>query len=109
MKQTLARALWLKHKEDFTRVFDTGTKFQHKRIAARMVDSSTARVGCAVSSRYGSSVQRNRFKRRVRAVFRQRYQQLPCIDLVITPRHGRGEIPYREIEEFFSEIIDRHQ
>jgi ribonuclease P protein component len=45
-----------------------------------------ARLGLAVSRRFGGSVARNRWKRRLREAFRLEQHALPALDLVCVPR-----------------------
>lgn len=50
-------------------------------------DLPHARLGLSVSRKYGGAVARNRWKRRLREVFRQNRQRLPAgVDLVVLPK-----------------------
>lgn len=65
--------------------------------------ASTARVGVVASTAaVGGAVQRNRAKRRLRAVFRQ-HQDLvpPGYDLLLVARLAVNRVAYREVEEKF--------
>lgn len=67
------------------------------------------RLGIAVGRKYGGSSDRNKFKRRVRAAFRQRREQLPGLDIIVAARRGKGPAGYQEIRQLFDEIIDRYR
>jgi len=49
-----------------------------------------ARLGFAVSRRYGMAVMRNRFKRQLREVFRQHTVRTQGVDILVIPK-----FPYR--------------
>lgn len=56
--------------------------------ARRRDDKAGVRLGMAVSRRVGSAVDRNRWKRLVRAYVRLQSIQLGSVDLVVIPRKG---------------------
>ena len=101
MKQKRTRARRLTRKEEFDRVFTYGQKISHRSLSAWLAPASQPRLGCAISKKYGNSVQRNQFKRRVRAAFRQLYDQLPTADMVVTAAPRQEPVAYRDIEAFF--------
>lgn len=66
-------------------------KANSKRIVGKMLcidyrQSNQARLGITASGRYGSSCERNRFKRLIREAFRLARPKLPPIDLHVIPR-----------------------
>lgn len=99
----LTQARRLSHKRDFDRVFACGYKIDSDRLSARIAQGSHPRLGVTVSRHYGNAVRRHKFKRRVRAIFREHYNQLPDADIVISAGTGKGLIKYEEIVA----LIDR--
>jgi ribonuclease P protein component len=62
-----------------------------KRLVGRCVcvdyrPSTHSRLGITASGKFGSSVERNRFKRLVREAFRAVRHELPPLDIHIVPR-----------------------
>jgi ribonuclease P protein component len=106
LNQKFTREQRLTRKEEYDRVFSQGKKIKHEGITAWLMASRQPRIGCAISRHYGGAVQRNRFKRRVRAAFRQHYEQLPSSDIVVTATSNRGWISYSQIESLFHHLID---
>ncbi|UCH10641.1 MAG: ribonuclease P protein component [Fidelibacterota bacterium] len=96
----------LTRREEFEHVFSRGRRIKHEGITAWLLPSASPRIGCAVSRRYGRPVHRNKFKRRVRAAFRQHLDQLPPNDIVITATSTRGWITYPQIESLFHQLIN---
>lgn len=95
----------LSKKEEFDRVFSSGKRISQSGITAWVLPSEEARLGFAISKKYGPAVRRNQFKRRVRAVFQNCYQQLQPADIVFTAASTRGWIEYKEIEAFIKDNL----
>ena len=65
-----------------------------------------SRLGITVSRKVGNAVCRNRFKRRVRAWFRQRRGDLgEDVDLVVIARKSGGRLGLAEIDERLSKLL----
>ena len=109
MKQTLPRKYRLTKKLEIDRLYHRGKLVVQPKVSARVMAGERSRLGIAVGRKYGGSSVRNRFKRQVRAVFRQRRQQLPEVDILVAVRPGKGLAGYQEIQQLFNEIIDRHR
>jgi ribonuclease P protein component len=54
-------------------------------------------------------MRRSQFKRRVRAVFQNLYDQLLPMDIVITAVSTKGWIEYNQIEEFIANNLVQHE
>ena len=108
MKQHLPRKHRLTKKHEFDGVYARGRKTVSGRLSAKVATGDLARLGMAVGRHYGPNSERNLFKRRVRAVFRQRLEQLPPIDMVISVRPGRKSANYQDIQRLFNEIISQY-
>jgi ribonuclease P protein component len=86
----------LRRRADFTRVHTQGRRkgdnILQVRVLHRPVDehvSATVRLGTVVSKKYGRAVQRNRFKRLVRAAIRALAPDLtPGWDILVLPREA---------------------
>ncbi|MFB0516578.1 MAG: ribonuclease P protein component [Candidatus Neomarinimicrobiota bacterium] len=109
MNQRLTRARRLTRKEEFDRVFAYGRKISQWGINAWITPATCPRLGCAISSKYGNNARRNQFKRRARAAFRELYNQLPPMDVVISASAQKGWITYHDIVAFFQYIIANEQ
>lgn len=67
-----------------------------------------ARLGMAVTRKFGGAVQRNRAKRVIRDVFRQTVHP-PDLDVVVIPRSGFLEATYHSIEADYAACIARRR
>ena len=95
-----ARALYtpLRHRADFQRVRSRGQRKGDALLQVRALPTPATvtmttdiRLGMPVSKKYGSAVERNRFKRLVRAALQELRSELaPRWDLVILPREAHG-------------------
>ncbi len=107
MDHTFPRARRLTRKGDFQQVFAHGTRVTRAGLTAWVYPHPFPRLGCTVGRGYGNHVQRNAFKRRARAAFRQLYDQLPPADIILSaPRTGRP-VAYHEIEAFLRYLATR--
>ena len=67
---------------------------------------SPTRLGITVSKKYGKAHDRNRFKRLVREVFREHYDEIPLgIQLNVIPRLPRTDIKKEQVLEDFKTFI----
>jgi len=86
----------LRHRTDFLRVRSRGQRKGNTLLQVRALPTPPAvslhtqiRLGLPVSKKYGSAVERNRFKRLVRAALRELLGELASgWDLVILPREA---------------------
>lgn len=89
----------VKSKQDFSRVIDLGEKIRNKDYFAHVLktDNGYIRVGVAVSSKVGSAVERNRQKRRLRALLDNLIDyQNGSYDIVVIAKLSFKEKSYRE-------------
>ena len=76
---------------EFDRVFSTRCRVSDRLILVYAIqnDLDYPRLGLTVSRKIGNAVVRNRWKRRIREVFRRLQNDLPRnLDLVVLPRQG---------------------
>jgi len=73
--------------------------------------ASHARLGLAVSRRYGNAVRRNRLKRQLRAFFRQSPMRELEVDILVTPVTDwtRMENVYSDMHRGLERIMRRLQ
>lgn len=104
--RTLRRSQRIRQRGEFQEVYAEATR-RHGRYMTVFVlpnQLGVARLGVAASKRLGGAVDRNRAKRRVRAVFRG-YPVPPGLDVVVAPRRELLDAPFASLEADFSKII----
>lgn len=98
-------------KAQFDAVFATRQSAGNKRLVIHWADNDLGhpRLGLVVSTRYGNAVERNRFKRRVREVFRTQKAQFGSRDIVVLPskRPEAKDSSFDEIREAFLKLLKR--
>ena len=103
----------LKKKTEFIRVFREGSAWKGRCLSLHVLprmgaalprkaedmlsQESGPRLGIVVTRKYGSAVERNRIKRKIREAFRKTAHRLPAVDLVIKPNATCKEAPEDEI------------
>jgi ribonuclease P protein component len=88
----------LKTRRDFSRLGVRGRLFStdHLLIQWGRSNEAHARIGITVVRRFGSSVDRNTFRRRAKEAFRlSKLRDIPGIDINLKPKHSLP-IPYSE-------------
>jgi len=85
------------------------TVWWHPREPAGRTEGALPRVCVIASSKaVGGAVQRNRAKRRLRAVFRQQQQRVPAgCDLLMIARAAATTWPMPELEKKFADACDQ--
>ncbi len=111
----------LKKKTEFIRVFREGSAWKGSCLSLHVLprtgdvllrktedvlsQESGPRLGIVVTRKYGSAVERNRIKRKIREAFRKTAHRLPAVDLVIKPNATCKEVPEEEIIRSFGKAV----
>jgi len=91
----------LRKTREFKRVVECGERKGLRTVTAYMLPTQAeeTRVGISISRRIGSSVERNKLKRRIREALRKNASFLPAgMDIVLAARLGPSEASFQEIE-----------
>lgn len=101
----------VKSNQDFSRVIDLGEKLKNKDYIAHVLktDNGYIRVGVAVSSKVGLAVERNRQKRRLRALLDNliNYQK-GSYDIVVIAKLSFKEKSYRENKDSLQLLLKNY-
>ncbi len=98
-------------KADFDRVFEQGTSAGNKRLIIhwRANDLGHPRLGLVVSKRFGNAVARNKWKRRIRDIFRRNKAAAGARDVVVLPgkRDEAKLADHNELQEAVLALLKR--
>ncbi|MEI6521782.1 MAG: ribonuclease P protein component [bacterium] len=96
----------LRNRADFSRVHTQGRRRYDTLVQLRVIPGENGlRIGIIVSKKYGNAVARNRFKRIVRAAFRNIKEKLiGNWDILVLPRNV-NEAKSTELSESFLKLL----
>jgi ribonuclease P protein component len=105
----------LRSRPEFTAVQQHGRRVATRTMTLLAIPNALGhdRLGIVASRRMGGAVVRNRAKRRIREMFRQRHAsacasaERRALDLVVIARREVATAPYGEIEREFVTAIGR--
>jgi ribonuclease P protein component len=101
----------LRRREDFAKVYASGDRYRGTYLSLRILfDSNTplvTRIGIVVSKKVSKlAVTRNRFKRQLRAIFRQLLSQLKDgLQIVVTVTTVQSKPSYQEIWDDLNKLL----
>jgi len=91
----------LRRRSEFTRLMKHGERLVGRYFCLDYRPAKMARLGISASTRFGSSPERNRFKRLIREAFRNSCPSLPPYDMNVIPRQSaKGAVFYQIFEEW---------
>lgn len=94
------KSLRLKARSEFRRIAREGHRRVGRFICVDVRSAPSQRLGITASGRYGSSPERNRFKRLVREAFRTSREALPArAELHVVPRQGAKGAGYAHVRD----------
>lgn len=85
---------------DFLRAFRLGARQPAAGFTVIVVGNEAGhpRLGISIRKRYGTAVERNRAKRRLREAFRLEQHRMPRgHDVVVLPHESVGRVPFAEL------------
>ena len=95
MPLTWPRERRLTRRAEYAACYDGGERRFTKSFVVFTCDSASighGRLGLAVTKKSGNAVARNRIKRVLRSFFRLHQQEMPALDIVVTPKkHLRAD------------------
>ena len=105
----------LKRREDFAAIYKKGRSFSDANMVIRVRKNGSEynRIGFSASGKYGNSVVRHAFFRRIRAIYRLNETSfVRGVDIVIIARKNltmiiKGKDPYRVLEHSFLTLSDK--
>lgn len=106
--RSFPRAVRLLARRDFLRVYDRGLRAAGPSLVVFGAPNGLgwSRLGITVSRKFGGAVARNRMKRRIREIFRNRRDTLPAgLDLVVNVRTGAGVVPFSRLDLEFCDQV----
>ncbi|MBO2531282.1 ribonuclease P protein component [Planifilum fulgidum] len=101
----------LRRRNDFRRVFRAGSSTANRQFVVyslRRLDDGPVRIGVSVSRKVGKAVTRNRVKRLVKEVLRQKIESLPeGTDLVIIARAPAATMNYHQVKSSLRHVMSK--
>lgn len=100
----------LRTRQQYQRMFQKTFKFTGQWILVdiRITSAFFSRLGITATKKYGSSPERNRFKRLTREAFRLSYPQFPTtFDIVVRPRTQALEAAMGDIQKELIYFVEK--
>ena len=97
----MEKDLRLRKNIDFQAVFKKGTSSWNRQftLIIKKNNLSKSRIGFTITKKYGTAVERNKLKRRLREIIRNNKQILfKGYDIVLIPKASTKDMSYQELE-----------
>ncbi len=108
----MKRALRLRRSSDFAGVRRQGRQFRHSLLRLGVCENALAhnRYGIVAGRRLGIAVERNRIKRRLRALLMELHSELrQGYDIVLLPRRGVLRKPFDQLRRIMRRLFQQAQ
>lgn len=100
----------LRRKAEFEAIAQRGSARSSRLMVMRTLRTGgpLARIGIATPRKLGGAVERNRVRRRLRALIREHYGTLPSgIDLLVIARPEAARATWTELRDTFASLLRR--
>lgn len=96
----------LRKRKDFLNCKKTSYQMEGKYFYLQILpNKSEKKLGITASSKFGNAVQRNRFKRQMREIFRINYSKLPYMHLHVIARKYAQKAPQSQLQTELLRLI----
>jgi ribonuclease P protein component len=102
----------LRRKADFDAIGRRGKARSTELLVLRALrsDGPETRIGLSTPRSLGGAVERNRVRRRLREIVRERYGEIDAgWDLLVIARPKAGDASYAELREAFASLLRRSE
>ncbi len=100
----------LRHRADFDAVSRRGSTRSGRLLVLRTLrtEGPVTRIGISTPRRLGGAVERNRVRRRIRELMRERYAEMASgFDLLVIARPGSTSAAFAELRTEMASLLER--
>lgn len=92
----MEKKLRLRDSKDYRRVYKRGRRVWNRTftIFVTPTRSECPRVGFSITKKFGTAVERNRMRRRLKEVIRQHRAAIPRMDIIVMPKRSALTLPF---------------
>ena len=104
----MEKSLRLRKNIEFQKVYKRGKSFWNREYTILILKNNltTSRIGFTVSKKFGSAVERNAIKRKLREIIRiNRDTLVKGYDIVIIPKKNTKDMKYYELERSLHHVF----
>ncbi len=96
----------LKRRRDFQAVYRDGAVWKGSCLSLYVLGRETGkRIGIVIPRKWGTAVERNRMKRRLREAFRKSQRLLPNADIIVKPTVACREVPVETLGRILVDAV----